>query len=127
MGNPTATLYTITTVFVQKERLWEIPRRYPIAVRFSKSSTIRRIRCPDSRYWQRCGGASRSLIAIYCGLVYFRIFLYLCIMFSRPFAVFLIRLLIMWIPEFFMVYKIRGGGERAGWVMSPVGNDRVGT
>ena len=53
-------------------------------------------------------------------------FLYLCIIFSRPFAVFLIRLLIMWIPEFLMVYKIRGGGERAGWVMSRVGNDRGG-
>ena len=39
-------------------------------------------------------------------------FLYLCIIFSRPFAVFLIRLLIMWIPEFLIVYKIRGG--RAG-------------
>ena len=51
-------------------------------------------------------------------------FLYLCIIFSRPFAVFLIRLLIMWIPEFLMVYKIRG--ERAGWVMSRVGNDRGG-
>ena len=34
-------------------------------------------------------------------------------------------LLIMWIPEFLMVYKIRG--ERAGWVMLRVGNDRVGT
>ena len=52
-------------------------------------------------------------------------FLYLCIIFSRPFAVFLIRLLIMWIPEFLMVYQIRGGG-RAGWVMSRVGNDRGG-
>ena len=30
----------------------------------------------------------------------------------------------MWIPEFLMVYKIRG--ERAGWVMSRVGNDRGG-
>ena len=29
----------------------------------------------------------------------------------------------MWIPEFLMVYKIRGGG-RAGGVMSRVGNDR---
>ena len=39
-------------------------------------------------------------------------FLCLCIIFSRPFAVFLIRLLIMWIPEFLMVYKIRGGRAR---------------
>ena len=37
----------------------------------------------------------------------------------------LIRLLIMWIPEFLMVYKIRGG-ERAGWVMSRVGNGTGG-
>ena len=30
----------------------------------------------------------------------------------------------MWIPEFLMVYMIRGG--RAGWVMARVGNDRGG-
>ena len=51
-------------------------------------------------------------------------FFYLCIIFPGPFAVFLICLLIMWIPEFLMVYKIRGG--RAGWVMARVGNDRGG-
>ena len=72
---------------------------------------------------------SRSLIAIYCGLVYFRMFLYLCIIFSRPFAVFLIHLLIMWIPEFLMVYKIRGGGwggEMIGWELDPGGGEAEG-
>ena len=31
----------------------------------------------------------------------------------------------MWIPEFLMVYKIRGWGRAGGGVMSRVGNDRV--
>ena len=43
----------------------------------------------------------------------------------RPFAVFLIRLLIMWIPEFLMVIR-SGGRAGGGGVMSRVGNDRGG-
>ena len=36
--------------------------------------------------------AGLSPLTWHCGLVYFRMFFYLCIIFSRPFAVFLIRL-----------------------------------
>ena len=58
MGNPTATLYDNDSSRSKGKVVGNSPQILHCSIRFSKSSTIRRIRCPDSRYcWRPCGGA----------------------------------------------------------------------
>ena len=69
MGNPTATLYDNDSSRSKGKVVGNSPQILHCSTVLEVFNYIRRIRCPDSRYWRRCGGASRSLIAIYCGLV----------------------------------------------------------